>query len=194
MNNFYVYLYLRNKNSKHGLKGTPYYIGKGFGNRCFKKHQKGISVPKNKNFIKFHSVGLTEEDAFRDEIFLIDWYGRVDLGTGCLLNKTDGGDGQKGLIHTEGTKNKISKSLQGKLLSETHRKNISKSMKGKNTNPLSEDHKRKIGAGNKGKTVSNESKEKISKSLLGHVVIESTRRKISKARKKNFDVRIRSGS
>jgi len=29
MDNFYVYMYLRSKKSKHGEIGMPYYVGKG---------------------------------------------------------------------------------------------------------------------------------------------------------------------
>src|ERR1017187_5542288 len=95
-NNFYTYLYLRSKDSEHGLKGTPYYVGKGTGNRCFDAINHRVPIPKDRKLIKFWACGISEEDAFRDEIFLIDFYGRLDLGTGCLRNRTDGGEGPSG--------------------------------------------------------------------------------------------------
>jgi predicted XRE-type DNA-binding protein len=35
----------------------------------------------------------SEADALAAEMFLIAYYGRKDLGTGCLRNRTDGGEG-----------------------------------------------------------------------------------------------------
>ena len=41
---------------------------------------------------------MNEADAFQLEILLIYQYGRIDLGTGCLRNLTNGGDGVSGII------------------------------------------------------------------------------------------------
>jgi hypothetical protein len=93
--NYYTYAYLRKSD------GTPYYIGKGNGRRAFVKHQ-GISVPKDKSKIIFLKQNLTEEEAFKHEIYMIAVFGRKDLGTGILLNRTNGGDGgSSGRIVTE---------------------------------------------------------------------------------------------
>jgi len=91
---FYVYLYLREKDSDHGLKDSPYYVGKGHGMRAYGNHNN-IAVPKDKNRIEIIEFGLTEEAAFLLEMMLIQFYGRIDLGTGILQNRTDGGDGVK---------------------------------------------------------------------------------------------------
>lgn len=72
-------------------------------------------------------------------------------------NLEDGGNKNKHL--SKETRQKISQSLQGHLVSTETREKMSKSQLGKH---LSEEHKKKIGKGNKGKVISKETKEKIS--------------------------------
>lgn len=92
MANFYVYTYLRSKKSKHGEVGMPYYVGKGSGNRAYSK-QHSVPVPKDRANIVIVASNLTERQAFDEEVRLIAFYGRIDNGTGCLQNRTDGGEG-----------------------------------------------------------------------------------------------------
>ena len=87
---YYVYAYIREKDSGTAKSGTPYYIGKGTGDRYKAKHN--ISKPKDKSKIVFLENHLTELGAFALERRMIRWYGRKDLGTGILNNLTDGGD------------------------------------------------------------------------------------------------------
>ncbi len=79
---FYTYLWLR-------YDGTPYYVGKGKDVRAFRRG----CPPLDRVIIQEHP---SEEDAFVVEKFLISYYGRIDLNTGCLRNRTDGGEGYTG--------------------------------------------------------------------------------------------------
>jgi len=84
---YYTYAYLRED-------GTPYYIGKGKGRRIFNRSNKDTcKVPKNKNRIIYLKRNITEEDAFKHEIYMISIFGRKNNGTGILRNLTDGGEG-----------------------------------------------------------------------------------------------------
>jgi len=99
MSIYYVYQYLRSD-------GTPYYIGKGHGNRAYDKHIS-IHVPKDKTKIVFLHENMTEEDSFVKEIELIKHYGRKDLGTGILRNRTNGGEGVSGYKFTDEQRAKL---------------------------------------------------------------------------------------
>jgi hypothetical protein len=103
---FYVYAYIRKTN------GLPYYIGKGKNKRAIEKHS--VTVPKDHSKIVILEQNLTELGAFAIERRMIRWYGRKDLGTGILLNRTAGGEGNTGIIQTEASKRKRSEKLKGR--------------------------------------------------------------------------------
>ena len=100
MKNFYTYAYLRED-------GTPYYIGKGQGDRWKLKHRRGrLRVPAADRVL-FLKEGLTEAQAFAHEVYLIAVLGRKDLGTGILRNLTDGGEGTSGRRYSDETRAKL---------------------------------------------------------------------------------------
>jgi hypothetical protein len=123
--------------------GTPYYVGKGTGNRAIRK-----GSPKDLASILIQEFP-SEADAFAAEKFLIAYYGRIDLGTGCLRNRTDGDDGASGRLVSQQTRLKQRTAHKGKTLSEEHCRNISKSKQGHET---SEETCRKIKEAAKGNT------------------------------------------
>jgi len=170
-NRFYTYAYLREDR-------TPYYIGKGCGRRIYCNKGRPCSKPKDKSRIIFLKQNLTEEEAFKHEIYMIDVFGRKDLGTGILHNRTDGGEGSSGCIPSEETKRKLSEVNKGKTLSEETRRKIGEASKGKT---VSEETKRKMSDANKGHIVSEESRKKMSDAQKGKTLSEETRRKKSVA-------------
>ena len=140
-NHFYTYAYLREDR-------TPYYIGKGKGERVYKKSKNDIRPPKDKSRILILKNNLSEEEAFNHEKYMISIFGRKDLGTGILHNRTDGGEGSSGVLQTEETKLKRSNALKGI--------------------PRPEDVKVKIGEKNKGRTQSQEVRDKIRETHKGN--------------------------
>ena len=151
-NRFYVY--------ELRLEGSvmPFYIGKGSGDR-YKRHLTKTSL-KAKNFknnvikkaLKNGTevlqtklcVGLTSEEAYQLEEYLITKIGRRNLGTGPLTNLSDGGSGPNGM--------KVTRTAE-------HNEKIGLANKGR---LISEDWKKKISDSNKGKIVSDETRKRLS--------------------------------
>lgn len=98
---FYIYAYIRSKDSKFAKAGTPYYLGKGNGDRAwFRNRDEGIRMPPDKKHIIILEYNLSDVGALALERRYIRWYGRIDNGTGILRNRTDGGEGAAGAIRT----------------------------------------------------------------------------------------------
>jgi hypothetical protein len=166
---FYTYAYLREDR-------TPYYIGKGQRKRIYQSKGKPCPIPKDKNRIIFLKQNLTEDEAFKHEIYMIAVFGRKCDG-GILLNKSIGGQGASGVMVSEETRKKLSKLRKGTSLSEETKRKISKSVAGKN-HPLygkshSQESRRKQSEAKRGEKNHNYGKPKT----------EETKRKMSEAAK-----------
>lgn len=116
---FYIYAYIRSKDSKTAKAGTPYYIGKGCGDRAY-SNEHSMCIPKNRSLIIIMESNLSELGALALERRYINWYGRVDIGTGILHNLTNGGEGVSGYNHTDVTKRKISTSIKKLVENGSH--------------------------------------------------------------------------
>lgn len=176
MNIYYVYFYLRSD-------FTPYYVGKGKNSRAWTKGKYEVGKPKDTSKIVLIEQNLTELQAFILERYYIRWFGRKDLGTGILRNKTDGGDGCSGQIASEETRRKISEKKTGVKrppVSEETRIKQSLTRKGKS---FTEKHKQNIAKSQIGNKKSKETKEKISKIHKGKIISIETRNKMSIASK-----------
>ena len=132
---FYVYADLRED-------GTPYYIGKGSGNRAWVKSIKEVNPPKDMARITIVEKNLTNVGALSIERYLIRWYGRKDIGTGILRNKTDGGDGVVNPVKRAGVLNPF--------YGKTHTDDVKRKIRDASAN-RSLETKLKMGAVHKGK-------------------------------------------
>jgi hypothetical protein len=154
-NQYYIYSYLREDCS-------PYYIGKGSGKRVYTKGSKEVKPPRDKSRVRILKANLTEEEAFLLEKLYILMFGRIDLGTGILRNRSDGGDG-----------------ASGRISSPEERRKRSERMKGVKRPQWIYD---KIAASNTGKKASAETRAKISAIHKGKKCTEEHKRKVSEAK------------
>lgn len=107
---FYVYVY---KDPRPTKNLQPVYVGKGTGDRDLSHWSRGSHNKPLQDFLAhLRKIGMTyvcervfetdnEQEAFTKEIELIKLYGRRDIKTGCLFNRTDGGEGPSGFIKSD---------------------------------------------------------------------------------------------
>lgn len=169
-NIYYVYAHYKPEDA------TPFYIGKGSGRRLWDKQNRSewwINIVNKYGFVAKKLIeNLTHEDALKEEAKLIREYGRMDLGTGCLINLTDGMDGNAKL--SEQTKQKMSESAKGRKWSQQQKDKFSKIKKqqlAKYNPSIGRKHsditKRKIGEKSKQKVFTDDYRKKLSRVTSG---------------------------
>ena len=169
---YYTYCYLNED-------GKPYYIGKGSGERAFDTNHS-VSLPPRDRILILKDK-LTEEDAFKHEVYMIDILGRKSQG-GILENIHRGGKQPPLFVaHSEQTKSKM---RQRRHSEETKRK-IGIKSKAK----MTEQEKQKLSDLWKGRPLEEETKRKISQSMKGKPKSEETKRKMKEAAKRRWQSR-----
>jgi hypothetical protein len=162
-------------------KNEPFYIGIG-SDATYKRanSKKGRNkiwndiVCKTDYEVEILCDKLNWEDACIKEIEFINLYGRIDKHNGCLSNLTDGGEGVLGIIHTQKTKQTLSKIFKGCKHTKEAIKKISDSSK----RPCSEEKKHKISLSNKGRKLTIEQKNKLSIAKTGVKISDETKEKL----------------
>lgn len=193
---FYTYMHLSRDT------GSVFYVGKGCKKRAWDFSKRN---PKWKNFVAKHGVKVeicahwpSEIEALEHEKFLIACMKDVGLN---LSNLADGGNGPTGYRYTEAQKKKMSASRTGKIHSQATKEKISKAQAGIPRAKASAETKAKMSAAHAGRprtSTSDETKKKISAnngsrrpevkakisaSLLGKKLEDQQKKKISSALK-----------
>lgn len=180
---YYTYLHCK-------PDGTPFYVGKGSGNRSHDLvnnrniHHSNIVAKYGSNNIQiFVFTRESENDAFLDEICQIEQLRRDGYD---LCNITDGGEGISCMRHSDETKKKISSSMIGHKGSERQRLAAIEANKRRAGIPLSDEHKVKISEAGRGRVKTAEERLKISNSHIGIRCTEEERKKMSDSAKRRY--------
>lgn len=115
-----------------------FYVGIGSIKRAFSKFSRSSVwrnfVSVNPYYVDVVAYNLEWTDACELETFIISIYGRLDKGTGILINMSDGGEGNNGYIPSEKRKKQHSLSMKGsgnpnfnKSMNDEQKQKISKS-------------------------------------------------------------------
>jgi len=155
--------------------GKPFYVGIGSFGRAHSRGRnplvdnirKKIEDSGQSIIVEVHNYP-DRDSCKKEEMRLIQEYGRRSDGSGLLGNMTNGGDGVFGLRFkmTEQSRQRISTSLTGRKLSEEHKVKLREAVIASipsRPQTLSDDQKKKISASLKGRKLSEAHKEALRK-------------------------------
>lgn len=138
---YYIYLHI------NPLRNEIFYVGKGCGKRAFSKSGRSSFwkniVKKYGYIVDIVEDNLTEDEAFKREVFYIKKIGRRDLGLGTLINMTDGGEIGNNRYRTLDHRTNLSKSLKGRVYTDDYKINMSKVQKDRLLN-MTEEYKKNM--------------------------------------------------
>lgn len=186
-NTYYTYAWLREDM-------TPYYVGKGIGNRAYRSHRRGDTYmsPPPRNRVLFLKRNLTEFDAYKHENYIITILGLKSEG-GILINMSYGGEGSSGRKPSDYCIQRSREANLGKTLTEEHKKKVSAQVSQRRWWNNGEIDKHTIecpGDGwvlgrlyTKNREITEEFRKKCSESSIGRIVGDETRQKISNLKK-----------
>lgn len=185
--------------------GQTFYVGKGQGrrarrptagrNKIFKHVVEKINRSGGEPRIVMWHTGLREKDAFCLEVAYIKLFGRRDIGTGVLVNLSDGGEGNGGIPTSEETRAKLSAAVLGRRHTAETIAKMSIAQKGRKRSPetcenirLSKigikqtpEHRAKNSAANTGRKHKPETIAKMREAQMGKTHSEATRAILSAA-------------
>lgn len=129
--------------------GVIFYVGIGRGRRPYDFVRRSILwhryVAKHgEPLVELLFEGCTKEQAYAHERALIRGLGRRNLGTGELLNLTDGGEGAYGRKMSEKARQALRDANLGNKWDEKRRANYIKAKTGKKVKPRTETHSRSL--------------------------------------------------
>lgn len=168
--NWYLYRHLK-------PNGEVFYIGIGSTKSFGRAHTKNKRTSFWHNIVEKYGYeiqilknNMTKEEAAENEILLIDYYGRRSLGTGTLVNLTNGGEGTVGFKFTEENRKNLSEACKGRKASEETKKLLSSQRQGSD-NPMY------------GRKVPQKQKDAQSSKMMGRKASEETKELLSKQRR-----------
>lgn len=140
--------------------GKVFYVGIGSYDRAYNKDNRTDFWKRIVDKYGYEVQILTSfddrEDACELEKVLISYYGRRDLGTGYLVNLTDGGEGREGM--SEECKRKIGDATRGRKISEWHKQRL---FEGRDRRVLSDEVREAMAERCRNKIISESTREKF---------------------------------